>query len=186
MISPNKLTREIVDEHRRWLLNNVGNTHEVSACRQYFDKRLGARRKIAAKECICASINRRRHADTAKREAAQINATATRKPILDTPLTGTAPVTIAPRPTVEVMREAPPRRENEMLDLSDERLAVIRGGGSASVDRVVKDMFAMATELQRHRATLKRLEELALSLEHSWHPEWRDAAVLLRNRMKGG
>ena len=81
LISPVALTRKIVLEHRRWLLGNAGDANEVDACRQYFDRRLGAGRRIEAKECICASINRRRHTEAAKREAAQIDAAATGRPI---------------------------------------------------------------------------------------------------------
>lgn len=71
-----------------------------------------------------------------------------------------------------------------MSDLTDERLTVIRGGGPGSVDRVVDDMFSMSTELQRHRAIVKRLEELALSLEYNYHPDVRKIAAELRNRMR--
>ena len=81
MISLNELSHEVVEEHRHWLLNNAGDANEVDACRQYFDQRLGARRRIEAKERICASINRRRHADTVKREASQVEAAATGRSI---------------------------------------------------------------------------------------------------------
>lgn len=76
MISPSELTHKIVEEHRHWLLNNAGDVNEVDACHQFFDQRLGARRRIKAKKSICASINRRQHADAAKREAALRNLVA--------------------------------------------------------------------------------------------------------------
>lgn len=81
MIWPGELTREIVEEHRHWLLRNASDANEVNACRQYFDQRLSARRRVEANESICASINRRRDAEAAKREAAQIEAAATGKSI---------------------------------------------------------------------------------------------------------
>ncbi len=81
VISPSTLTRELVEEHRRWLLRNAGDTDEVDAYRQYFDKRLGARRRIEVKERLCTSINRRRYAEASKREAAQIEAAPTGMPI---------------------------------------------------------------------------------------------------------
>jgi len=81
MISPRELTREIVEEHRHWLLNNAGDATEVDACRQFFDQRLGAQRRIEAKESICASINRRQHTDATKREEAQVKAATTGRPI---------------------------------------------------------------------------------------------------------
>ncbi len=90
VISPSALTRELVEEHRRWLIRNAGDTDQVDACRQYFDKRLGARRRIEVKERLCTSINRRRHAEAAKREAAQIEATATGMPIDSTLIAATS------------------------------------------------------------------------------------------------
>lgn len=80
-MTPSELTREIVEEHHHWLLNNTGDATEVEACRQFFDQRLGARRRIEAKENICASISRRQHTDAAKREEAQVEAAATGRPI---------------------------------------------------------------------------------------------------------
>lgn len=91
MISPSELTREIVEEHRHWLLNNAGDVNEVNACRQFFDQRLGARRRIEAEGSICASINRRQHADAAKREKAQVEAAATGRPIDPTLIAAAVP-----------------------------------------------------------------------------------------------
>lgn len=79
MILPSDLTHDIVREHQRWLLNNVGDTNEVDACRQYFDKRLGALRKRHSAALISNSINRRRLAEAATREAAQMEAAANGK-----------------------------------------------------------------------------------------------------------
>jgi hypothetical protein len=43
----------------------------------------------------------------------------------------------------------------------------------------------MASEIVRRRAESRRLEELALSLEHNHHPDMRKAGAELRNRLKG-
>lgn len=48
------------------------------------------------------------------------------------------------------------------------------------------DMQRMAREIKRHRATMNRIAELALSLEHGLRPEQREIGAELRNRMKGG
>lgn len=95
-MTPSELTREIVEEHRHWLLRNAGDTNEVDACRQFFDKRLGTRRRIEAKERVCTSINRRQHTDAATREAAQIEAAASGRPN-DPTLVAAARGTAAPR-----------------------------------------------------------------------------------------
>lgn len=68
-----------------------------------------------------------------------------------------------------------------MGDLTDEQLeSMVKIGGRGAL------MALAAFELRRHRATMRRLEELALSLEHNHRVEIRDIGREMRERMKGG
>lgn len=47
-------------------------------------------------------------------------------------------------------------------------------------------LHALAEECKRHRATMTRISEFALSLEHGHSPDQRAIGAELRNRIKGG
>lgn len=67
----------------------------------------------------------------------------------------------------------------EWIDLAERQPPTI------SLTLTLDALHAALIELQRHRATIKRLEEMALSLEHSWTPDIRKVGTELRNRLKG-
>jgi len=67
-------------------------------------------------------------------------------------------------------------------DFSDDELRMV---GSNFIEPTRGQQRDMSSEILVLRATMKRLEELALSLEHNGLPAVRAAGAELRKQMKG-
>lgn len=65
---------------------------------------------------------------------------------------------------------------------------LVSDGDTTKADLAAERAKRIEAEAERdsHRATMKRLEELALSLEHNHRVEIRDIGREMRERMKGG
>lgn len=166
MISPSDLTREIVEAHRRWLRNNAGDANEIDACRQYLDKRLGAWRRIKAKKCICASINRQRHVEAAKQEVAQIEAAPSGRPIDPMRIAAAMPAT--PKSAAAEARPVDRTVHSQrflVIDLGRQtvsRFWKINGHQIwAYVDELVNDFKAVMPKKKFQGVFLKQCDEIA-------------------------
>lgn len=74
-----------------------------------------------------------------------------------------------------------------MSDLTDDDLSALERDADhlPSSPITLGEIQPLLDEVSRHRATIKRMEELALSLEHNHHPDMRKVGADLRARLKG-
>ena len=70
-----------------------------------------------------------------------------------------------------------------MKDLTEDELAECADPGDGSCEHLIT--ARMAAEIRRDRAMKERLREMALSLEHAYHPDLRKIGAELRARING-